>query len=349
VARPFGRATAYNSATSNKTNGTLLIKTGGQSRRVCVLGGTGFVGRHLACALVEAGYRVRIPTQNRERHRRLLVLPGVELVNADVHDDERLRRVVAGCEVVVNLIGVLNEKPRNGQGFYRAHVELVEKLVAACLADGGVTHLVHMSALKANAEHGPSHYLRSKGAGERALKKAAGQDLPFTILQPSVIFGADDSFTQLFARLARSFPVLPLVKPNARFAPVFVGDVAAAIVAVLGTAAAAGRTYQLCGPEIMSLREIVATIVAARGYKRRIIGLPDWLGRLQAWLFDYVVPGRILTLDNFRSMTVASVCTEKGLEELGIEPQSLRLVLPTYLGKCDRQRALSTYREYAGR
>jgi NADH dehydrogenase len=322
--------------------------TSGQARSVCVLGGTGFVGRHLASALIDAGYRVRIPTTNRERHRRLLVLPGVELINADVHDEARLRRLVDGCSAVVNLVGILNEKPRNGTGFHRAHVELVEKLVDACI-DGDVKHLVHMSALKANAEHGPSHYLRSKGTGERAVKRLAGDQLHYTILQPSVIFGADDSFTRLFANLVRWFPVLPLVKPNARFAPVYVGDVAAAIVAVLGTATSSGKTYQLCGPDIFSLREIVAAIATTLGHKRLIIGLPDWVGRLQAWLFDYVVPGRILTVDNFKSMTVASVCTEKGLAELDIEPQSLRLIMPTYLGGRDRQRALSSYREYAGR
>jgi NADH dehydrogenase len=206
-----------------------------------------------------------------------------------------------------------------------------------------------MSALKANAEHGPSHYLRSKGAGERAIRKRAADRLRYTIMQPSVIFGPDDSFTRMFAGLARSFPVLPLVKPNARFAPVFVGDVADAIVAALGDAASSGKTYQLCGPEILSLREIVALIVGTLGLRRAIVGLPDWLGRLQAWLFDYVVPGRILTVDNFDSMTVANVCTEKGLEELGVEPRSLRLLLPTWLGSRNRQHALSSYREYAGR
>ncbi len=313
-----------------------------------MLGGTGFVGRHLANALVDAGYRVTVPTQNRERHRTLLVLPGVDIVNADVHDPAQLRRVVAGCDSVVNLIGILNEKPRNGKGFHRAHVELVEKLVEACI-ECDVGHFVHISALKANAEHGPSHYLRSKGAGERAIKRLAGDQLRYTIFQPSVIFGADDSFTRMFANLVRSFPVLPLVKPNARFAPVFVGDVAAAILAALDTAASSGKTYQLCGPEIFSLREIVATIAATVGCKRVIVGLPDWLGRLQAWVFDYIVPGRILTVDNFKSMAVASVCTEKGLEELGLEPRSLRLVLPGYLGARNRQRALSSHREYAGR
>ena len=313
-----------------------------------MLGGTGFVGQRLASELVQRGHRVRIPTRNRERHRGLLVLPGVELVNADIHDAATLGQLVAGCDSVINLVGILHERPRDGSGFHKAHVTLVEKILEACL-DQGVERFLQMSALKASAEHGPSHYLRSKGAGERLVKSLAGEGIKFTIFQPSAIFGPADSFTNMFARLVRLFPVLPLVKPDARLAPVFVGDVANAFCAALEDPLTAGKTYQLCGPDIVSLREIVAEIAKALGKRRIIIGLPDPLANVQAWLMDYVVPGRILSVDSFKSLTVASVCTENGLEALGIRATTMRDLLATYLGNGTDQQALSGFRQSASR
>lgn len=318
------------------------------SSTVCVLGGTGFVGQRLASALVRHGYSVRIPTRNRERHRSLLVLPGVELVNADIHDAATLNRLVTGCSTVINLVGILHERPRNGSGFHKAHVTLVEKTLEACL-EHSVERFLQMSALKASAEHGPSHYLRSKGAGERVVKNLAGEGLRFTIFQPSAIFGPADSFTNMFAGLVRLFPVLPLVKPDARLAPVFVGDVANAFCAALEDPSTAGKTYQLCGPDILSLGEIVAEIAKALGKRRVIIGLPDALASVQAWLMDYVVPGRILSVDSFKSLTVASVCTENGLEALGIRATAMRDLLPGYLGTDRGQRTLSGFRQSANR
>ena len=318
------------------------------SSTVCVLGGTGFVGQRLASALVRRGHSVRIPTRNRERHRSLLVLPGVELVNADIHDAPTLNRLVTGCSTVINLVGILHERPRNGSGFHKAHVTLVEKTLEACL-EHGVERFLQMSALKASAEHGPSHYLRSKGTGERVVKNLAGEGIRFTIFQPSAIFGPADSFTNMFAGLVRLFPVLPLVKPDARLAPVFVGDVANAFCAALEDPSTAGKTYQLCGPDILSLREIVAEIAKALGKRRVIIGLPDALASVQAWLMDYVVPGRILSVDSFKSLTVASVCTENGLEALGIRATAMRDLLPAYLGTDPDQRRLSGFRQSASR
>jgi uncharacterized protein YbjT (DUF2867 family) len=313
-----------------------------------VLGGTGFVGGWVTNALVRRGYRVRIPTRNRERHRNLLVLPGVELVNADVHDPATLRHLLEDADAVINLVGILHERPRDGSGFQKAHVGLVENLLEACL-DRGVERFVHVSALKANAEHGPSYYLRSKGSAERAIKNLAGDGVKYTILQPSAIFGPGDSFTNMFATLARWLPVLPLVKPDARLAPVFVGDVAEAVCTVVGDSTTAGNTYQLCGPDIYSLREIVAEIAKTLGKPRMIIGLPDALSRIQAWLMDYVVPGRILSVDSYKSLSVASVCTENGLAALGIRPMSMRVAMSAYLGVEDYQHLLSSYRQQASR
>jgi NADH dehydrogenase len=317
------------------------------SRTVCILGGTGFVGRQITGQLVRSGYAVRVPTRNRERARELLVLPGVEVVAADVHDETVLPRLLAGADAAINLVGILNENGHDGSGFRKAHVELVEKLVRAC-HESRVPHLLQMSALKANAESGPSHYLRSKGAGERTLKNLAGDELRYTIFQPSVIFGPDDSFINRFAGLLRICPILPLARPKARFAPVYVADVASAFCAALENHGAYGRTLQLYGPEDYSLQEIVVEIARILNLKRLIVGLPDSLSRIQAWFLDYVIPGKIFTLDNYRSMAVASVGTEDGLAALGITATSMHAVVPGYLDSGNHQRLLSELRRKRG-
>ncbi len=318
------------------------------SRTVCILGGTGFVGRQITGQLVRSGYAVRVPTRNRERARELLVLPGVEVVAADVHDETVLPRLLAGADAAINLVGILNEHGHDGSGFRRVHVELVEKLVRAC-HESRVPHLLQMSALKANAESGPSHYLRSKGAGERTLKNLAGDELRYTIFQPSVIFGPDDSFINRFAGLLRICPILPLARPKARFAPVYVADVASAFCAALENHGAYDRTLQLYGPEDYSLQEIVVEIARILNLKRLIVGLPDSLSRIQAWFLDYIIPGKIFTLDNYRSMAVASVGTEDGLAALGITATSMHAVVPGYLDSGDHQRLLSELRRKRGR
>jgi uncharacterized protein YbjT (DUF2867 family) len=318
------------------------------NRTVCVLGGTGFVGRSLAARLQKAGFNVRIPTRNRQRHRRLLVLPSVELIEADVHDPAQLTGVLEGCDVVINLVGILNEKGHDGSGFARAHVELPRKVVEAAL-ELGTPRLLHMSALKANAERGPSHYLRTKGQAEKLIAEAAGEGLRYTIFQPSVIFGPGDGFINLFATMMRLAPVVPLARPNARFAPVYVEDVTRAFTVAIDRRDTHGQTYQLCGPQIYSLREILDLIGRLLEVKRVVIGLPESVSRAQAWMMDYLLPGKIFTLDNYRSLTVNSICTEGGLARLNIEPTPLELVAPGYLGAVGHQRYLSGLREQAGR
>ncbi len=318
------------------------------SRTVCILGGTGFVGREITSQLVQQGYSVRVPTRNRQRARELLVLPGIEIVSADVHDETTLRGMVSGVHAVINLIGILNEKGHDGSGFRRAHVELVEKLITAC-QDGGVPLLLQMSALKANADTGPSHYLRSKGAAERVLKNLCGDELSYTIFQPSVIFGPDDSFINRFAQLLRMSPVLPLAKPNALFAPVYVVDVANAVCRALGSHSAYNRTFQLYGPEEHSLQEIVTEIARILKLKRRIVPLPDRLSRIQAWFLDYVVPGKIFTMDNYHSMAVSSVGTKNGLAALGLTATSMSVIVPRYLVRHDNQKRLALFRQRDGR
>ncbi|HUL82649.1 MAG TPA: complex I NDUFA9 subunit family protein [Gammaproteobacteria bacterium] len=326
----------------------MSIPTALRSSRVLVLGGTGFVGRRLVQRLLDDGYDIRIPTRSRARNRRLLVSPGIELLEADVHDDTRLRELLDGCRAAINLVGILNEPGHDGAGFERAHAELTAKLVRAC-RDADVPRVLQMSALKADAERGPSHYLRSKGRAERLLATGAGDSIAYTVFRPSVIFGAEDSLLNRFATLLRIAPVLPLAGADARFAPVFVDDVAEAFARSLANPATWGKTYELCGPEIYSLEEIVRLVRAQLGLRRAIVKLPSSLSRIEAWLGEYVLPGKPFSRDNLASLGVPSLCTNDGLAELGIHAHALSSIAPTYLGAGDRQRELTRLRRSAGR
>ena len=326
----------------------MSIPTALRARRVLVLGGTGFVGRRLVPRLLDDRYEVRIPTRNRARNRGSLVLPGVELVEADVHDETRLRELLGGCGAAINLVGILNETGHDGAGFERAHVELTAKLVRACRA-AQVPRLLQMSALKADADRGPSHYLKTKGRAERLLSADAGDALAFTVFRPSVIFGAEDSLLNRFATLLRVAPVLPLAGAHARFAPVFVDDVAEAFARTLANPATWGRTYELCGPEIYSLEELVRFVRAQLGLKRAIVKLPGWLGRIEAWVGEYLLPGKPFSRDNLASLGSPSLCASDGLAELGIRARALSAVAPTYLGTGTRQSALTRLRRNSGR
>ena len=321
------------------------MSTANHTGVVTLLGGTGFVGRTLAAKLARAGYAIRIPTRNRQRARKLLVLPGLELLKADVHDPEQLAALITGSDAVINLIGILNERGHDGSGFEHAHVALAEKLVAACRKTG-VRRLVQMSALKANAERGPSHYLRTKGQTEQVISSRAGESIRYTIFRPSVIFGRDDSFINRFASILRITPVLPLAQLNARFAPVYVGDVAEAFVRALPDSDTFGKTYELCGPDIYTLEEILRYLCRELGIRRAIVKLPPPLGRLQAFVGEYL-PGKPFTRDNYRSLTVASVCRENGFAAFGIRPKRMHPVVHSYIsGEPD---TLTEIRQNSGR
>jgi NADH dehydrogenase len=314
---------------------------------ICVLGGTGFVGSRLVTRLVGAGHRVTALTRNRERHRHLLVLPELKLVNANVHDAGELAVQFGSADVVVNLVGILNEG-WSGGSFQNVHAELARKVATTCRSTG-VTRLLHMSSLGADAGSGPSRYLRTKGEAELIVRSECGDSVDHTIFCPSVIFGPGDSFINRFARLTRLLPLaFPLARASARFAPVYVGDVVEAFMRCLQGGIANGRRLELCGPEVFTLREIVAFTAATLRLRRWVFGLPDILGRLQGMLLGWL-PGTPFSLDNFRSLTVDSVCSESGFALLGIEPQSMPGIVRQYLGAKSSNGLLDEFRENARR
>jgi uncharacterized protein YbjT (DUF2867 family) len=312
---------------------------------VCVLGGTGFLGTELVSQLASAGHWVRVPTRSPARGQHLSVLPTVELLAADVHDRRALCDLLAGMDAAINLIGILNES--RGARFRDVHVALAAKLIEEARA-AGVSRILHMSAAGADAQRGPSKYLRSKGEAE-ALMRAAAPSLEVTVFRPSVIFGQGDSLTQRFASLLRlSAGWLPLARSRARFAPVYVGDVARAFVRALADRGTIGRTYELCGPDVLTLEEIVRAAAHAAGIACRIVRLPDILGRMQGLALG-LLPGKPFTLDNFRSLTVDSLCAQDGLAALAVEPQRMAAVLPTYLGGLRLTDQLNRFREQGER
>ena len=297
---------------------------------ICVLGGTGFVGTELVTRLVYAGHWVRVPTRSLAHADRLRVLDTAELRRVNVHDPRVLSQLFADCAVVINLIGILNEHGRDT--FETVHAALAGKVMSAARATG-VRRVLHMSSLGA-AEDAPSRYLRSKAAAEaavRALPHPEQVHPAVTIFRPSVIFGAGDSLTNRFAGLLRlSAGILPLARAGARFAPISVLDVAAAFMRALDRAASAGATYELCGPEVLTLEEIVRLTARVAGLPCRIVRMPDVLARIQAVVMG-LLPGKPFSLDNFRSLTRDSVCREDGCAALGIVPRPLLAELPRYL------------------
>jgi len=311
-----------------------------QITNICVIGGSGFVGRHLCHQLAARGFRVRVPTRDRERAKSLILLPTVDVMVADVHDPAALAGVIRGCDAVINLVGVLHDA-RSNRGFAAAHVELARKVVAACRLNK-VRRLLHMSALAAGPD-APSDYLRSKGEAEREVLDAG---LDVTVFRPSVIFGPEDSFLNLFAGLAKMLPVLALASPNARFQPVFVEDVADAFVHALTDIDTVGQSYDLCGPKRYTLRELVIYVAGITGHKRPVIGLNRALSYCQAFAME-LLPVKLMTRDNLRSMEVDSICD--CAFPFGIKPQSLEAVAPAWLAARTPRARYQRFRDTAGR
>jgi len=298
--------------------------------RVCILGGTGFVGRHLVHRLARHGYRVTVLTRRVARHRDLAVGPAIRLVEADIHAAGALQQVLPGHDAVINLVGILNESGTGQNSFRQVHAELPER-VAAAAAECDVGRLLHMSALHADAGESRSRYLHTKGVGEDHAHTAGGDRVTVTSFRPSVIFGPGDSFFNRFAALLKLAPgIFPLACPDSRFAPVYVGDVAEAFCLALGDATTFGRRLELCGPAGFTLRQLVEYTRDLIGVHCRVVGLGDGLSRLQARVLG-LLPGKPFSLDNYYSLQHASVCTDNALPAFGIEPVPVEASVPGYL------------------
>ena len=303
-------------------------------KNILVLGATGFVGRHVCEKLARLQWRVTAPTRRLDNARHILSLPLLLPVQADIHDEATLTRLVAGHDAVVNLVAILHG---DAAAFERAHVTLPQTLARAC-ATAGVPRLVHLSALGADAQ-APSLYQRSKAAGEAALQVAAAAGvLELTVLRPSLIFGREDRSMNLFARLQHTLPVMLLAGADAQFQPVWVEDVAQAVVHCLQELHTIGGTFEACGPEVYTLRELVqhagqwAGVNGGQG--RPVIGLPAALGRLQARLMELLPGEPLMSRDNLLAMSVPNIASGQcpGLAALGISAAPLSGIAPRYLG-----------------
>ena len=309
------------------------------------MGGTGFLGQTLAARLIKKGYKVSIPTRQRESFRELLVLPGLQLVQANTHDEKNLQRVLEDSDAVINLVGILNETRSSKQKFKTAHVDFTQRLLETC-EKLGIQRYIQVSALKAEAGTSPSEYLRTKGEAEVLVQKST---LNTTVFRPSVIFGAKDSFVNKFAALLRvPSPLFFLPVPNARFAPVFVDDVVEGIALSLDRPETYNKRYSCCGPKIYSMRELIQLIADTMGVKRKIIGLNPLLSKFAA-SFLGMMPGKPFTKDNYQSLQVNNICENNGLEKLGINPVSIESVIPSYLQYRDTNLSFDDFRRTAGR
>jgi len=298
-------------------------------KTVVVIGGSGFVGRHLLARLVNAGLQVTALARSSAAESGLRKIAGVRVVRVKLESDEALSVCLAGQAVVINLVGILHESREID--FDAVHVAFPRRLMHLCQA-AGVTQYLHMSALNADAAKGPSRYLKSRGEGEDAVHHACG-GVMVTSFRPSIIFGSGDNFFGVFDRLLDWMPVFPVVCPQTRFAPVCIDDVVEAFYQVLERGADFnGQRLNLCGPQIYTFKELVQFVARVTGRRRLVLGLPDWLSRLQALVMERL-PGKLFTRDNYRSMQIDSVCAGNNFSALGISPKALEDVMTPLLAR----------------
>lgn len=311
-------------------------------QKICVLGGSGLVGTHIINLLSKANKSTIVLTKRKAHCGHLTLLPNVTVIETDIHNQSNLDKHIQGCDAVINLVGILNERQHNGDGFRHVHVELPRKILNAC-HHNNIRRLLHMSALNADASSSPSRYLRTKGEGENQVHAFAGK-LNVTSFRPSVIFGREDAFFNRFASLLKITPwFFPLACANTRFAPVYVNDVAHCFVNALEDKSTYGNRYNLCGPREYTLKQLVEYTSTTIGLKHKVIGLPDLISQIQALIFEWV-PGKPFSIDNFQSLQVDSVCPQGPTQSTTIES-----VVPYYLGKQQWQLKQDGYRKQAQR
>jgi uncharacterized protein YbjT (DUF2867 family) len=324
--------------------GVARIGTTMRHTRVLVLGGSGFVGRYVVNFLIERGCRVLVSVRRRDKAKHLIVFPTCEVVEADIHDDAQLDRLAAGQHAVINLVGILQGSEAD---FARAHSELTRRVLAAC-DKHKVRRYLHMSALGADPQ-GPSKYQRSKGTAEAQVRASM---LDWTIFQPSVVFGPEDRFLNTFAKLAAFAPFIPLAGADVRFQPVWVEDVAHAFVNALDNRATCGRTYELAGPKVYTLRQLVEFAAAAGGHPRKVIGLPEGVARLQARLMELAPGEPLLSQDNLDSMKRDNVAGSQPFTpapELGIAHTPMEPEASLYLAGMHPRTRFGGFRAHARR
>lgn len=306
--------------------------------RIILIGASGFLGEYLLRALIADQHQCSVLTRDIAHRKKLRLMNGVNLIQADIYDPEVLAEQFSNADAVVSMAGILNESGGAGSRFENVHIDLVKNIISAS-NKAGVSRLLHVSAL--NAGKGESDYLKTKGEAETLLRNAA--DLNVSIFQPSVIFGKGDQFFNRFASMLHLTPVLPLACPKARMQPVYAGNVVSAMVASLEDPMTWGKTYELAGPKIYTLKELVEWTARAMGKSRRVIGLPGPLSALMARVMG-LVPGKPLSWDNYLSLKTDSVSKHDGFSYFGIEPRSIESEVPSYLNGSVHQSKLGSIR-----
>ena len=277
-----------------------------EERKALLIGGSGFIGKSLAVALANRGWRITIPSRRPYRHRDLLVHPRIQLLEANVINPEALHSLCKGHHLVVNLIGILHEQRKDD--FRRYHVDFIKTLVDACI-DNGIGRLLHLSALGADQGTGSSRYLRSKGEGENLLHTFGQRSLQVTSFKPSVVFGKDDDFINRFAGLLKWFVgYFPLACPDSKLSPVYVGDLVERIIDSIDDPESYAKRLEICGPEVLTLRQIIELIIENLKLPVRVLPLGKSMSQLQAIVLQNL-PGKLFTLDNFRSLQTDNICT----------------------------------------
>ncbi len=313
------------------------------NKTVAILGATGFLGVRLAAQLNEKGYRIKALTRHKSRHKELLVLPNVELIEANTHHQASLEQHFSSCSAVINLVGILNENGHKTHTFQNAHVELVRTIVNACKT-ASIPHLIHVSALNADSENGSSEYLVTKGMGESLAFELSGDRVAVTVLRPSVIFGPQDHFFNRFASLLNILPWFPLACGHSRLAPVYIDDVCAKIIEALENPSSVGKRINLVGPKEYTLHELVSFTAKTIGINKPIINLPDWAARLQARIMEWI-PGKPFSIDNYNSLQTDSICDEQNAKQT----TSIEAIVPGYIGNKNRNAKYQAFRQAARR